>query len=92
VLLVFSFWSPGGTVDVSKPRLRTLPYEELMAKLHSATNLQVVEDPGSPTGRKLEVDPYRAMAGRPPGDDSLRGFVFTGSAPGVVRLPQGRSW
>ena len=57
-MLVFSFWSPGGTVDVSKPRLRTLPYEELMAKLHSATNLQVVEDKAAATGYKLSIGPF----------------------------------
>jgi WD40 repeat protein len=44
--------------DLSKPPLHTLPYDELMARLHSLTNLQVVEDPASPTGYKLDVGPF----------------------------------
>ena len=44
--------------DVTKPPLHTLPYEELMAKLRALTNLQVVEDPASPTGYKLDIGPF----------------------------------
>jgi WD40 repeat protein len=44
--------------DVTKPPLHTLPYDELMAKLRALTNLQVVEDPASPTGYKLDIGPF----------------------------------
>jgi WD40 repeat protein len=44
--------------DVTKPPLHTLPYDELMAKLHALTNLQVVEDAASPTGYKLDIGPF----------------------------------
>ena len=44
--------------DVSKPPLHTLPYAELMAKLHTLTNLQVVEDPAASSGYKIEVGPF----------------------------------
>ena len=43
---------------LSKPPLHTLPHVELLAKLHSLTNLRVVEDPESSTGWKLEVGPF----------------------------------
>ena len=44
--------------DVTKPPLHTLPYAELVAKLDSLTNLQVVQDPTSSTGWKLEIGPF----------------------------------
>jgi WD40 repeat protein len=44
--------------DLSKPPLQTLPYEELMAKLRSFTNLRVVEDPASATGYRLDIGPF----------------------------------
>ena len=44
--------------DLSKPPLHTLPYDELMVKLHSFTNLEVVEDDASSTGYRLEVGPF----------------------------------
>jgi hypothetical protein len=44
--------------DLSKPPLHTLPYDELMAKLHTLTNLRVVEDPASPTGYRLDIGPF----------------------------------
>ena len=44
--------------DVSKPPLHTLPYDELMAKLRSLTNLQVVQDKAAATGYKVEVGPF----------------------------------
>ena len=44
--------------DLSKPPLHTLPHEELLAKLHSLTNVRAVEDPDSATGWKLEVGPF----------------------------------
>jgi WD40 repeat protein len=46
------------TPDLKKAPLHTLPYDELMAKLHALTNLQVVEDAASPTGWKLDVGPF----------------------------------
>jgi WD40 repeat protein len=44
--------------DVTKPPLHTLPHAELMAKLDALTNLQVVRDPASSTGWKLDVGPF----------------------------------
>jgi WD40 repeat protein len=44
--------------DLSKPPLHTLPHDELIAKLHSLTNLRVVRDAESSTGWKLEVGPF----------------------------------
>jgi WD40 repeat protein len=44
--------------DLSKPPLHTLPYEELMAKLRSFTNLRVVEDAASTTGYRLDIGPF----------------------------------
>jgi len=44
--------------DLSQPPLHTLPYEALLAKLRSLTNLRVVEDPESLSGWKLEVGPF----------------------------------
>ncbi len=44
--------------DLSKPPLHTLSRDELLAKLRSLTNLQVVEDPTSPTGYKLDIGPF----------------------------------
>jgi len=43
--------------DVTKPPLHTLPHAGLMAKLDALTNLQVVRDPASSTGWKLDVGP-----------------------------------
>jgi WD40 repeat protein len=44
--------------DLEKPPLQTVPYDELLAKLRSLTNLRVVEDSGSSTGWKLELGPF----------------------------------
>jgi hypothetical protein len=44
--------------DLSKPPLHTLPHDELLAKLHSLTNLRVVRAPESPGGWKIEVGPF----------------------------------
>ena len=44
--------------DLSKPPLHALPYAELMVRLRALTNLQVVEDPSSPGGWKLDIGPF----------------------------------
>jgi len=44
--------------DLSKPPLHTLPHDELIAKLHSLTNLRAVRDEESSTGWSLEVGPF----------------------------------
>jgi WD40 repeat protein len=44
--------------DLSKPPLHTLPHDELLAKLHSLTNLRVVRAPESPAGWKIEIGPF----------------------------------
>ena len=43
--------------DLSQPPPHTLPLDALLEKLHSQTNLRVVEDPDSPEGWKLEIGP-----------------------------------
>jgi WD40 repeat protein len=50
------------TPDVSKPPFHTLPHDELIAKLHSLTNLRVVRDEESSTGWKVEVGPFPGWA------------------------------
>jgi DNA-binding winged helix-turn-helix (wHTH) protein/WD40 repeat protein len=44
--------------DLDAPPLHTLPLDELIAKLHSLTNLRAVRDPESPTGWKIEIGPF----------------------------------
>jgi hypothetical protein len=44
--------------DLSKPPLHTLPYDELLAKLKSLTNLLAVRDEDSTSGWKIEVGPF----------------------------------
>jgi len=44
--------------DLSKPPLHTLPHDELLAKLHSLTNLRAVREPASDTGWKIELGPF----------------------------------
>jgi WD40 repeat protein len=50
------------TPDLSKSPLHTLPYDELLAKLRSLTNLRAVRDPTSDTGWKIEVGPFPGWA------------------------------
>jgi WD40 repeat protein len=47
------------------PPLHTLPYDALLAKLRSLTNLRVVPDPASATGYKLEPGPFPGWANVP---------------------------
>jgi WD40 repeat protein len=44
--------------DLSRPPLHTLPYDELISKLKTLTNLRVVQDKESATGWKLTHDPF----------------------------------
>ena len=44
--------------DLSKPPLHTLPYRELLARLHEQTNMRVVPDEKSKTGYRAEVGPF----------------------------------
>ncbi len=44
--------------DLTKPPLHTLPHDELLAKLHSLTNLRAVRDPASDTGWTIEIGPF----------------------------------
>ncbi|PWB68853.1 MAG: hypothetical protein C3F15_15835, partial [Holophagae bacterium] len=44
--------------DLSKPPLHTLPHGELLAKLHSLTNLRAVRDASSDTGWTIELGPF----------------------------------
>jgi WD40 repeat protein len=44
--------------DLSRRPLHTLPYDQLLAKLRSLTNLRVVEDPESSSGWGWDIDPF----------------------------------
>jgi WD40 repeat protein len=44
--------------DLSKPSLHTLPHDQLLAALHSLTNLRAVRDPSSSTCWTIEVGPF----------------------------------
>ncbi len=44
--------------DLSKPPLSALPREQLIAKLHSLTNLRAVRAPGESIGWKIETGPF----------------------------------
>jgi WD40 repeat protein len=48
--------------DLDRQPLQTLPYEELLAKLRTLTNLRVVRDTASETGWKLEIGPFPGWA------------------------------
>ena len=53
---------PLAHADLDKPPLHTLPHDELIAKLHSLTNLRVVRDAESSTGWKVEIGPFPGWA------------------------------
>jgi WD40 repeat protein len=44
--------------DLSKPPLSALPREQLIAKLHSLTNLRAVRAPDESIGWAIEVGPF----------------------------------
>jgi hypothetical protein len=48
--------------DLDKPPLHTLPNDELIATLHSITNLRAVRGPESATGWEIEVGPFPGWA------------------------------
>ncbi len=48
--------------DLTKPPLHSLPYDELMAKLRTLTNLRAVRDQAADTGWKIEVGPFPGWA------------------------------
>jgi len=48
--------------DLDKPPLHSLPHDELIAKLHSLTNIRVVRDEETSTGWKVEVGPFPGWA------------------------------
>ena len=76
--------------DLSKPPLHCLPREELLAKLHSLTNLRTIRDAASPTGWKVDVGPFpgwkrranlvTASSRRVPRSSECRGRGSDGSA------------
>jgi WD40 repeat protein len=51
---IFLWPMPG----LSKPPLHSLPYDELIAKLGSLTNLRAVRDAASDTGWTIELGPF----------------------------------
>jgi WD40 repeat protein len=48
--------------DLSKTPFHALPYEELLARLRTLTNLRAVPDAQSPGGYKIEVGPFPGWA------------------------------
>jgi WD40 repeat protein len=44
--------------DLSRPPFHTLPLDALLGRLRELTNLEVVEDPASPTGYRTEIGPF----------------------------------
>jgi WD40 repeat protein len=48
--------------DLDQPPLHTLPRDELLAKLHTLTNLRAVRDDESTTGWTIEVGPFPGWA------------------------------
>lgn len=44
--------------DLSQPPVHTLPYDELLTKLRTLTNLRVVADPDSDAGWSWDLDPF----------------------------------
>jgi WD40 repeat protein len=44
--------------DMDEPPFHTLPYEELLARLRTVTNVRVVEDDGSSTGYRIDYAPF----------------------------------
>jgi WD40 repeat protein len=51
-------------MPVGRP-FHTLPYDELLARLRSLTNLRVVPDEGSETGYRVEAGPFPGWAVQP---------------------------
>lgn len=51
--------------DLSRPPLYTLPHDELIAELHSLTNLRAVRDETPGTGWKIELGPFPGWAAIP---------------------------
>ena len=44
--------------NLAESPLHTLPLEQLLAKLHSLTNLRAIQDPESSTGWSIEIGPF----------------------------------
>jgi WD40 repeat protein len=51
--------------DLGQPPLHALPHDQLLAKLHSLTNLTAVRDEDSSTGWTLELGPFRGWRDTP---------------------------
>jgi WD40 repeat protein len=51
--------------DLTRPPLHTLPYDELLDRLRSYTNLRVVDDPESGTGYRVDAGPFRGWNHQP---------------------------
>jgi WD40 repeat protein len=51
--------------DVTRTPLHRRSHDEVLATLHSWTNLRAVKDPQSPTGWKLEAGPFPGWARLP---------------------------
>ena len=72
--------------DLSKPPLHTLPREELIANLKTLTNLRVVRDSESATGRKLTHGPFPGRKTVPSGDIPARKSKVEGRRPAAPML------
>ena len=44
--------------DVTSPPFHTLPYDEILERLRSFTNLRVVRNEGAETGYRVEAGPF----------------------------------
>ena len=51
--------------DMTETPFLAQPYDELMAKLDSFTNLRVVRDEASPTGWRQEIGPFQGWETAP---------------------------
>jgi WD40 repeat protein len=53
--------------DLDEPPLHTLPYEELLTRLRTMTNVRVVEDEASSTGFRIDYAPFPGWGKLPEG-------------------------
>ncbi len=74
---------------VDKPPLHTLPHDELLAKLHSLTNLRAVRDPTSSTGWTIELGPFPGW--REPAHLVTRSAARSSSSRALSRVPAPRN-
>ena len=77
--------------DVTRTPLHLRSHEELLATLHSWTNLRAVKDPQSPAGWRLEPGPFPGL-GESAGEVSSISAAPSRPWPSQRRPWSGRSW